>query len=95
LDCAHQAGLHALDAPVDREVVADLDRLAVVLANQRPAWAPGERQAYHAISLGFYEGELLRRVDPQHRSLGQIFADEIATPLGADAYIRLPEEIPK
>jgi CubicO group peptidase (beta-lactamase class C family) len=32
--------------------------------------------------------------DPQHRSLGQIFQDEIATPLGEDAYIRLPEEIP-
>ncbi len=42
------------------------------------------RQAYHAISLGFYEGELLRRVDPQHRSLGQFFDDEIASPLGLD-----------
>src|SRR5262249_26586161 len=28
------------------------------------------------------------------RSLGQFFQDEIATPLGADAYIRLPETIP-
>ena len=44
--------------------------------------------------LGFYEGELLRRVDPQHRSLGQFFQDEIASPLGLDVYIRLPEEIP-
>ena len=26
---AHQAGLHAFDEPVDRDVVADLDRLAV------------------------------------------------------------------
>ena len=91
---AHQAGLFAFDEPVDRSVVADLDRLAVVLARQKPAWEPGTRQAYHAISLGFYEGELLRRVDPQHRSLGQFFQDEIATPLGLDVYIRLPEEIP-
>src|SRR5574337_1292166 len=29
---SHQAGLLALDAPVDRGVAADLDRLAVVLA---------------------------------------------------------------
>jgi CubicO group peptidase (beta-lactamase class C family) len=91
---AHQAGLFAFDEPVDRSVVADLDRLAAVLARQKPAWAPGTRQAYHAISLGFYEGELLRRVDPRHRSLGQFFQDEIATPLGLDAYIRLPEAIP-
>jgi CubicO group peptidase (beta-lactamase class C family) len=91
---AHQAGLFAFDQPVDRRVVADLDQLAVVLARQKPAWEPGTRQAYHAISLGYYEGELLRRVDPQHRSLGQFFQDEIATPLGLDVYIRLPERIP-
>ena len=91
---AHQAGLYALDRPIDRGLVADLDRLAVVLARQKPAWEPGSRQAYHAITLGFYEGELLRRVDPRHRSLGQFFQDEIATPLGLDVYIRLPEAIP-
>jgi CubicO group peptidase (beta-lactamase class C family) len=91
---AHQAGLFALDERVDRSVVADLDRLAGVLARQKPAWPPGARQAYHAISLGFYESELLRRVDPRHRSLGRFFQDEIATPLGLDFYIRLPESIP-
>jgi CubicO group peptidase (beta-lactamase class C family) len=91
---SHQAGLCALDATVDRSVVADLDQLAVVLAQQKPAWEPGTKQGYHAISLGFYEGELLRRVDSRHRSLGQFFQDEIATPLGLDFYIRLPEEIP-
>jgi CubicO group peptidase (beta-lactamase class C family) len=91
---AHQAGLFAFDEPVDKSVVADLDRLAVVLARQKPAWEPGTRQAYHAISLGYYESELLRRVDPHHRSLGQFFQDEIASPLGLDFYIRLPESIP-
>jgi CubicO group peptidase (beta-lactamase class C family) len=89
----HQAGLFALDAIIDRSVVTDLDRLAEILANQKPAWKPGTRQAYHAFSLGFYEGELLRRVDPQHRSLGKFFQDEIALPLGLDFYIRLPENI--
>jgi CubicO group peptidase (beta-lactamase class C family) len=91
---AHQAGLFAIDEPVDRRDVADLDRLAVILARQTPAWAPGTRQAYHALTLGFYQGELLRRVDPQHRSLGQFFQDEIASPLYEDVYIRLPEAIP-
>jgi len=92
---AHQAGLHVFDEPVDRNVVADLDRLAGVMARQKPIWEPGERQAYHAITLGFYESELLRRIDPQHRSLGQFFQDEIATPLELDFYIRLPETIPE
>jgi len=92
---AHQAGLFALDQKLDRSIVADLDRLAVILARQRPAWQPGTRQAYHAITLGYYENELLRRVDPGHRSLGQFFQEEIATPLGLDFYIRLPESIPQ
>jgi CubicO group peptidase (beta-lactamase class C family) len=91
---AHQAGLFAFDEPVDRAVVAELDRLAGVMARQKPAWPPGERYAYHAITLGFYESELVRRVDPQHRSIGRFFADEIAGPLGLEFYIRLPEEIP-
>ncbi|MGH9257196.1 MAG: serine hydrolase domain-containing protein [Vicinamibacterales bacterium] len=91
---AHQAGLFAFDETVDQSVVADLDRLAIVLARQKPAWEPGTRQAYHAVSLGFYEGELMRRIDPRHRSLGQFFQDEIATPLALDVYIRLPEDIP-
>ena len=91
---AHQAGLYALDEPLDRGLVADLDRLAIVLARQKPAWEPGTRQAYHGITLGFYESELLRRIDPKHRSVGEFFQDEIATPLGLDVYIRLPEDIP-
>ena len=91
---AHHAGLFAFDERVDRSVVADLDRLAAVMARHKPAWQPGTRQAYHGLTLGFYEGELIRRVDPSHRTLGQFFQDEIATPLGEDFYIRLPEGIP-
>jgi CubicO group peptidase (beta-lactamase class C family) len=91
---AHQAGLFAFDEPVDRETIANPDRLAEVMARQRPAWEPGERQAYHGISLGFYESELIRRVDPERRTLGRVFADELAGPLGLDFYLRVPESIP-
>lgn len=91
---AHQAGLFAIDEPVDRGTVADLDRLAVILARQKPAWEPGTRQGYHALTLGFYQGELLRRIDPQHRSLGRFFHEEIAVPLELDAYINIPADLP-
>ena len=91
---SHQAGLFAFDEPVDRSTVADPDRLAAVMARHAPAWKPGTRQAYHGLTLGFYEGELMRRVDPQHRTLGQFFQDEIADRLGEAFYIRLPENIP-
>ncbi len=91
---SHQAGLPVLDVPPEKNLIADLDQLAIVLSRQKPEWEPGTRQAYHAITLGFYESELLRRVDPNHRSLGQFFHEEIAIPLGLDFYIGLPEEIP-
>jgi CubicO group peptidase (beta-lactamase class C family) len=90
---AHQAGLFALDVHLTHDLVADLDRLAAVLARQTPAWPAGQRQAYHGITLGFYQGELMRRIDPAHRTLGQFFQDEIATPLGLEVYIRLPHTV--
>ena len=79
---AHQAGLFALDKRVDIKIEADLDRLAVLLARQRPAWEPGTRQAYHAITLGFYESELLRRVDTKHRSLRTILPSRNSSSIG-------------
>lgn len=90
----HKAGLCAIDEPLDVELLADLDALATVLAKQKPAWEPGTRSGYHAWSLGWYQNELIRRIDPQHRSLGQFFQDEIARPLNAEFYIGLPPDVP-
>jgi CubicO group peptidase (beta-lactamase class C family) len=91
---AHEAGLPIVDEPFDAVTLADLDKVARALAAQRPAWVPGERHGYHGISLGWYEGELLRRVDPQKRSLGHFFQDEVAKPLGIAFYIGLPPSVP-
>jgi CubicO group peptidase (beta-lactamase class C family) len=91
---AHQAGLCALDVSLNAELLADLDRLAGVLARQRPAWTPGTRQGYHGISLGFYQNELLRRVDPKRRSIRQYFQEEIAGPLNLEFHYGVPANLP-
>ena len=67
-----------------------------VMERQRPIWPPGERQAYHAITLGFYENELVRRIDPRHRTIGQVLHEDIATPLGVgdEVYIGTPSSVP-
>ncbi|MBF6299566.1 beta-lactamase family protein [Nocardia amamiensis] len=88
----HQAGLSGLSEIVRLPQIADLDGLATILAAQKPAWRPGTRHGYHAITLGLYQGELLRRVDPRGRTLGRIFAEDIAAPLGLDFFIGLPAE---
>jgi len=90
---AHQAGVCVIDTPMTLELLSDPDALARVLARQRPAWEPGTRHGYHAVSLGLYQSELLRRVDPKHRTLGVFFQDEIAGKLGGGMYIGLPKEV--
>lgn len=88
---AHQGGLIAIDQPVGVQELANHDALADILARQKPAWAPGVKHGYHALTLGWYQNELIRRTDPQHRSLGAFFRDEVAAPLKAEFYIGLPK----
>jgi CubicO group peptidase (beta-lactamase class C family) len=88
---AHQAGLCALKPVPTVQDVADPPRFSQMLAAQKPAWPPGTRHGYHAITLGWYESELIRRTDPARRTLGRFFADEIAGPLGLDLFIGLPD----
>jgi CubicO group peptidase (beta-lactamase class C family) len=90
----HEAGLVLLDETLTLEKVRDLDYMARLLARQRPAWLPGTRHGYHTMTLGLYMQELIRRVDPAHRTLGRFFHDEIAAPLGLEFYIGLPPGIP-
>jgi CubicO group peptidase (beta-lactamase class C family) len=90
---SHRAGLAALDAPLERGILDDPDRLSALLAGQAPLWEPGERQGYHAWTLGFYLAELMRRADPQQRTIGRLFAEEVAHPLGLDFHIGLPDDV--
>ncbi|VAV89627.1 Putative esterase [hydrothermal vent metagenome] len=91
---AHQAGVCAIDEPMDLDLLGDPDRVADAIAKQEPLWEPGTAHGYHTISLGWYESELLRRVDPQHRTVGRFFADEVAGPLDLEFYIGLPDDVP-
>lgn len=91
---AHQAGVCAIDEPMDLDLLGDPDRVADAIAKQAPLWEPGTYHGYHGISLGWYESELVRRVDPQRRTIGRYFADEVAGPLGLEFYIGLPDDVP-
>jgi CubicO group peptidase (beta-lactamase class C family) len=91
---SHEAGLVWIDEPLRFEDLRDLDSVSRVLARQKPAWEPGTRHGYHAMTIGLYMQELIRHVDPTHRTLGRFFAEEIAKPLEVEFYIGLPPEIP-
>jgi CubicO group peptidase (beta-lactamase class C family) len=90
---SHQAGLAAIEPPLTLADIADPEQLGARIAGQAPAWAPGTRNGYHAATLGWYQSELTRRVDPLGRTLGRFFAEEVATPLGLDFHIGLPASV--
>jgi CubicO group peptidase (beta-lactamase class C family) len=87
---SHQAGLPGVRTPIDEADILDPRRMAALLAAERPFWPPGERVCYHPLTFGWLCGELVRRVDG--RRVGRFFAEEIAEPLGLDAWIGLPDE---
>lgn len=85
----HTSGLSGWEPALAPEDLYDWDKVCSVLAAQAPWWTPGDFSAYHALTQGFLEGEILRRVTG--RSIGTFFRDEVAEPLGADFHIGLPE----
>ncbi|MFX1574489.1 MAG: serine hydrolase domain-containing protein [Promethearchaeota archaeon] len=91
---SHKAGLCAIDEPLDLKTLGDPDKMESAIAKQKPLWTPGTLHGYHGITLGWYESELIRKTDPQHRTIGQFFRDEIAKPLDLEIYIGLPDEVP-
>ncbi|WP_426572192.1 serine hydrolase domain-containing protein [Aquihabitans sp. McL0605] len=67
----------------------DHDLCAANLAASEAWWPSGTHAGYHAITQGYVESEVVRRLTG--RTIGQYFRDEIAGPLGADFHIGLPE----
>lgn len=87
----HSAGVPAFREPIKEGGYYDWEYMIERLEQEAPFWEPGTRNGYHMISFGWTVGELVRRVSG--KSLGQFFADEIASPLNLDFWIGLPEAI--
>jgi CubicO group peptidase (beta-lactamase class C family) len=103
----HRAGLPVFERKLGDDELFDHDARARFLERQpqipelfepEAAWqdwrtpTSAPPQAYHAVSRGLYSSELLRHVDPKHRTLGVFFREEIAGPLAIDFWIGLPDE---
>ena len=85
----HTAGVVGWDPGISPVDLYDWDKATRVLAEGPLWWEPGTASGYHALSQGFLEGEVVRRVTG--RSIGTFFREEVAEPLGADFHIGLPE----
>jgi len=85
---AHSSGLSGWKEPLAKADLYDWDKVTTLLAAQAPFWEPGTAPGYHALTQGYLVGEVVRRITG--RSLGTVFREEIAEPLGADFHIGLP-----
>lgn len=85
---SHSAGLSGWKELITRELLYDWDKATSLLAAQAPFWEPGTAPGYHAVTQGYLVGEVVRRI--AGKSLGTVFREEIAEPLGADFHIGLP-----
>jgi CubicO group peptidase (beta-lactamase class C family) len=77
-----EAGLKSADLMVLERHLASLEAMA-------PVWTPGASCHYHPITYGSLLDGLARQVTGKR--MAQLFADEIARPLGLDFWIGLPE----
>jgi CubicO group peptidase (beta-lactamase class C family) len=86
---SHQAGLAWVDGEMTLDQALSWDPVVDALAQQVPHYEPGSQHGYHATTYGWLVGEVVRRISG--KSVGTYFHDEIATPLGLDFWIGLPE----
>jgi len=67
---SHQAGLPYVEGDFTLEQALAGRPVVDALARQAPIWPPGRKHGYHMRTYGWLVGEIIRRADPQHRSVG-------------------------
>ncbi|MDB6103155.1 MAG: beta-lactamase, partial [Gammaproteobacteria bacterium] len=88
----HRACVPQMPAEVTPERMCNWDWMARAIAALEPIAPPGSKTLYLSMTFGWMVGELVRRTDPAHRSLGRFIREEIATPLGiTDLWVGIPD----
>ncbi len=86
----HSAGVPQMPDGATAEDICDWDRICGMVAHLPPLWQPGTKTGYHAYTIGWILGEVLRRVDG--RSVARFVREEICAPVGLrDMFLGLPQ----
>jgi CubicO group peptidase (beta-lactamase class C family) len=86
----HKSGVIDTDARLTLDEALDWNTVTAALAASTPVWEPGTAHGYHAVTYGWLVGEIVRRVSGQ--DIGTFLREEVATPLGLDMWIGLPDD---
>jgi len=89
---SHSAGLHRFGTIVDHASrILDWEYMTDALARAKPAYEPGTKVGYQAVTFGWLVGELVRRISGI--PIDEFLQKEVADPLGLEGlYIGCPPE---
>jgi len=94
----HEAGLAAFNVSIDP---ADLlsenikqNKIGSIIEAHPQKFRDdgGSTREYHAITRGWIVNEVFRRVDPNGRTIGEFFREDISGPLGIDVIIGVKQD---
>jgi len=96
----HELGLPILSKTVMRDalVVKNIKNNSVgkLLEEENLVFKPGSKRDYHMMTRGLIANELVRRVDREGRTIGEIMRTNLSVPLQADVHLGLlPMEMKK
>lgn len=85
---SHQGGLPGIDGGMSVENYTDSSTGAARLAAAPPVWKPGSTHQYHALTMGVFAEELVRRVTGE--TLQEVYEQRIRAPFDIDFHLGLP-----
>ncbi len=86
----HSVGVPAVREKLKHQGAYDYDYMCDVLAREEAFWKPGTRNGYHGVTSAWTVGEMVRRSTGVR--MGVFLRDEVASKLGIDFWLGLPEE---
>ena len=85
---SHQAGLYAWKEKMTESDFLNWNYCTELLAAQETLHIPGTKICYHAKSIGFLVGELIKRISG--KSVGEFLKEELVDPLNVSCTIGTP-----
>ena len=88
----HSSGVPQMPESTTVREICDWDRMCAAIADLPPLWEPGTKTGYHAFTMGWILGEVVRRIDG--RSASRFVQEEICAPLGLESlFLGIPDEV--
>lgn len=93
----HEAGLAFFNTSIPPEHFhrenLKQNRVGAIIAEHPPSYShESERREYHALTRGWIANEIVRRVHPEGKTIGEMLYEEVFLPLAVDVRIGLSEE---